>query len=111
MDIIGVGLPDPPTNLNVDSNVDLLTDMALFTGGVFNSIDGAAINGGVGALDPALVTLRAQISGAFALLYDMDIPASAGKVGRINFTVSVTIDNETQSATYEGPLEIRGSNN
>jgi hypothetical protein len=74
VDIVGV-------KIRLDGNIALMTDMTAFTGGTFyNLLGDGAFARDEGAYGPTLSELRTEMSGSFALLFDVTVPAGAGKV-------------------------------
>lgn len=66
----------------------------------------------VNSLDIELADLRGDQVGSFILLYDMEIPVSAGKAGTVFLDLTVRIPGSVeQGARYEGPLRIANASN
>ncbi|MEM7674489.1 MAG: vWA domain-containing protein [Myxococcota bacterium] len=105
VDIIGVALD------RSDKFGDI-QDTAAFTSGRY--IDLAAVQpADVNQLDLVLSDLRSTLSGSFLLLYDIMIPATAGKAVRLEFgaTWRPTDDDgrmisEIDAVPYSGPLRV-----
>ena len=98
-------------NLNTEAQINgrNLRDLAVYSGGRFidvteprRMLDGSS-------------TLSGLLSGAFILLYDADIPANVGKSASVKVEATVTFPGGTnkelqsQTATFEGTVEIAGA--
>lgn len=82
-----------------------LGDLASFTRGQMLSTN-------LEGLEQTLVDLGSLMSGNFILLYDMLIPANAGKSARITFDVEVVLGGAHRArASYSGPLRILNAPN
>jgi hypothetical protein len=96
-------------DLNNRPNGRLLKDLAVFSVGSFLDV-----------LEPREMLIRTsevigEISGAFVLLYDVEIPSNVGKASSIEISATVSFPGgaekeiQSQSATYSGTIEISGA--
>ncbi|MEO1338029.1 MAG: vWA domain-containing protein, partial [Myxococcota bacterium] len=105
VDIIGVALEQ-------SDKFEDIKDITAFTRGRY--VDLAAVQpADVNQLDLVLTDLRSTLSGSFLLLYDIMIPATAGKAVRLEFgaTWRPTDDDgrmigEIDAVPYSGPLRV-----
>ena len=103
------GFPTDVLEIGVDATLtgrEAFNYLTTYSQGLSVRIDEAS------DLATALSDLRGSQVGTFTLLYDMDIPRSAGKSTSVSLTLEVTLPGAgSATGSYEGPLRIANAPN